>query len=70
MSLYTKYGRIYVICSQGDMRRSVPHSEAHDATAYCTAWPVRVVARTLPQLARHRAAPQRHHLRRGHLDMA
>jgi hypothetical protein len=30
---YTKYGRIYVICCQDDMRRSVPHSEAHDATA-------------------------------------
>jgi hypothetical protein len=29
----TKYGRIYVICCQDDMRRSVPHSEAHDATA-------------------------------------
>ena len=30
---YTKYGRIYVICCQDDMRRSVPHSEAHGATA-------------------------------------
>ena len=31
-----KYGRIYglyVICCQDDMRRSVPRSEAHDATA-------------------------------------
>eukprot|EP01046_Picozoa_sp_COSAG06_P075350 COSAG06_NODE_23497_length_689_cov_11.755932_1_plen_95_part_10 len=30
----TKYGCIYVKCSgQDDKRRSVPHSEAHDATA-------------------------------------
>jgi hypothetical protein len=29
----TKYGRTYVNCCQDDMRRSVPHSEAHDATA-------------------------------------
>ena len=28
----TKYGRIYVIYCQGDMRRSVPYSEAHHAT--------------------------------------
>ena len=33
MGMHTKYGRIYVICCQDDMRRSVPHSEAHDATA-------------------------------------
>jgi hypothetical protein len=33
LRITTKYGRIYVICCQDGMRRSVPHSEAHDATA-------------------------------------